>query len=85
MGRRRLALLGTFQEKVVRFQILLQCHSSKKDLTTMSVFSMIALLLRSIWRNKASLKVMFSAWTAALVKILTMDNLRKRHLIVVDW
>jgi hypothetical protein len=30
------------------------------------------------------LKVMFFAWLAALGKILTMDNLKKRHIIVVD-
>jgi hypothetical protein len=28
--------------------------------------------------------VLFS-WLATLGKILTMDNLRKRHIIVVDW
>jgi hypothetical protein len=25
------------------------------------------------------------AWSATLRKILTMDNLRKRHVIMVDW
>jgi hypothetical protein len=24
-------------------------------------------------------------WMAAFEKILTLDNLRKRHVIVVDW
>jgi hypothetical protein len=27
----------------------------------------------------------FFAWSAALGKILTMNNLRKRHIIMVDW
>ena len=40
---------------------------------------------KSIWRTKAPLKVAFFAWSAALGKILTMDNLRKRQLIVVNW
>jgi hypothetical protein len=40
---------------------------------------------KSIWRTKAPVKVAFFAWTAALGKILTMDNLRKRHVIVIDW
>ena len=40
---------------------------------------------RSIWSNKAPLRVVFFAWLPALEKILTMDNLRKRHAIVVDW
>ena len=40
---------------------------------------------RSIWRNKAPLRVVFFAWLAALEKILIVDNLRKWHVIVVDW
>jgi hypothetical protein len=40
---------------------------------------------RCIWRSKAPLRVAFFAWSAALGKILTLDNLRKRHIIVVDW
>jgi hypothetical protein len=29
--------------------------------------------------------VAFFTWSIALGKILIMDNLRKRHVIVVDW
>jgi hypothetical protein len=39
---------------------------------------------KSIWRTKVLLKVAFFVWSATLGKILTMDNLRKRHIIVVD-
>jgi hypothetical protein len=39
---------------------------------------------RSIWRTKVPLKVAFFAWSAALGKILTLDNLRKRRVIVID-
>jgi hypothetical protein len=39
---------------------------------------------KSIWRTKAPVKVAFFAWSAALGKILTIDNLRKRHVIVID-
>lgn len=39
----------------------------------------------SIWRNKAPLRVLFFDWLAALEKILTVDNLRKWHFIVVEW
>jgi hypothetical protein len=31
------------------------------------------------------LRVVFFVWTMALKKILTLDNLRKRNIIVVDW
>jgi hypothetical protein len=39
---------------------------------------------RSIWRAKVPLKVAFFAWSAVLEKILNLDNLRKRHAIVID-
>jgi hypothetical protein len=40
---------------------------------------------RSIWQNKAPLRVVFFSWSAVLGKILIIYNLRKQHLIVVDW
>jgi hypothetical protein len=40
---------------------------------------------RSIWKVKVPLRVSFFVWTAILRKILTMDNLRNRGIIVVDW
>jgi hypothetical protein len=39
---------------------------------------------RSIWRTKVPFKVAFFAWSVALGKILTLDNLRKMHVIVID-
>jgi hypothetical protein len=41
-------------------------------------------LWKSIWKVKAPSRVAFFVWTTALRKILTLDNLRKRHVIVVD-
>jgi hypothetical protein len=40
---------------------------------------------RSIWKSKAPSRVIFFVWTAALGKILTMDNLRKKNIIVTEW
>lgn len=40
---------------------------------------------RKLWRHKAPPKAAFFVWTAALGKILTTDNLRKRGLIIIDW
>ena len=34
---------------------------------------------------KAPSRVAFFGWTAALGKILTHDNLRKRNIVVVEW
>lgn len=39
---------------------------------------------KSIWKTIAPLRATFFAWSAALKKILTMDNLRKQHIIVVN-
>jgi hypothetical protein len=38
---------------------------------------------RSIWKVKVPLRVSFFMWTATLGKTLTMDNLRRKGIIVV--
>ena len=38
---------------------------------------------KSIWRSKAPPRVAFFAWTAAQGKILTLDNIRRRGMVVV--
>ncbi|XP_042954850.1 uncharacterized protein LOC122291257 [Carya illinoinensis] len=40
---------------------------------------------KCIWRSHMPSKVAFFTWTASLGKILTLDNLRKRGIIVMDW
>jgi exonuclease III len=40
---------------------------------------------KSIWRTKAPPRVAFFVWTAALGRILTTDNLRRRRVIVLDY
>jgi hypothetical protein len=37
-----------------------------------------------VWRTQAPPRVIFFAWLVALGKILTLDNLRKRHVIVIN-
>ena len=39
---------------------------------------------KGIWRTKAPPRVAFFAWTVARSKILTIDNLRRRGMIVVN-
>jgi hypothetical protein len=41
--------------------------------------------LEEYWRVNALSRVAFFVWMAALEKILTLDNMRKRHVIMVDW
>jgi hypothetical protein len=40
---------------------------------------------KSIWKSKAPTRVAFFVWTAVLGKILTLDNLRKKNIIVTEW
>jgi hypothetical protein len=40
---------------------------------------------RSIWKVKVPLRVSFFVWMAALGKILSVDNLQKRGVLVVGW
>ena len=40
---------------------------------------------RSIWKQKIPSRVAFFVWTAALGKCLTIDNLRKRKVCILDW
>ena len=40
---------------------------------------------KSIWKTKVPPRVSFFVWAAAMNRILTMQNLRRRHVIVLDW
>ena len=40
---------------------------------------------KSIWKQKIPSQVAFFLWTAALGKCLTIDNLRKRKVWILDW
>ena len=39
---------------------------------------------KNIWRVKAPPRVAFFVWSAALGKILTQDNLRKKNMVVIN-
>jgi hypothetical protein len=39
---------------------------------------------KSVWHTKAPSRVAFFTWTIVLGKILTIDNLRKMNLIVIN-
>ena len=40
---------------------------------------------RLIWQSKVPPRVAFFSWSTSLGKILTSNNLHRRHLIVPDW
>jgi hypothetical protein len=39
---------------------------------------------KSVWRTRAPTRAACFAWSATLGKILTMDNLKKRYVILMD-
>jgi hypothetical protein len=39
---------------------------------------------KCVWRTQAPSRAAFFSWSVALGKILTLDNLRKRHVIVIN-
>ena len=47
--------------------------------------SRISFPWRSVWKAKVPSKVTFFSWTATLGRILTIDNLRKRKVLIIDW
>ena len=40
---------------------------------------------KSIWMNKAPLRTVFFVWMVVLGKILTLDNLCQKNIIVMEW
>jgi len=40
---------------------------------------------KNIWKVNVPLRVAFFVWTVTLGKILTLNNLRKRNIIVMEW
>uniref|UniRef100_A0A2N9HK65 Uncharacterized protein n=1 Tax=Fagus sylvatica TaxID=28930 RepID=A0A2N9HK65_FAGSY len=40
---------------------------------------------KGIWKPKVPPRVTFFLWTAALGKVLTADNLRKRNIVIISW
>lgn len=59
---------------------------SRSDLFIMH--SPILLQLHFLWRAFGKIRLhreVFFVWMTVLGKILTLDNLRKRHVIVMDW
>ena len=40
---------------------------------------------KNVWKTLAPSKVNFFIWTASLGKVLTIDNLQKCQLVLLDW
>lgn len=57
----------------------------KSSFKELSIRGSMSFPWKSIWNAKLPTKVAFFVWTAALGNILTVDNLRRHHIIIVDW
>ena len=51
----------------------------------LNVHNSVTFPWKSIWKTKAPLKAAFFVWTASWGNILTIDNLRKRGIITMNW
>jgi hypothetical protein len=64
--------------------------SSKKDVFKVKSFYSLACSgsssfpWKSVWRTQAPSRAAFFVWTVAIGKILTLDNFRKWHVIVIN-
>ena len=47
--------------------------------------SVLSFPWKMMWQSKVPLRIAFFSWTAALGKILTTNNLWKRHIAVLDY
>uniref|UniRef100_A0A2N9ED53 Reverse transcriptase domain-containing protein n=1 Tax=Fagus sylvatica TaxID=28930 RepID=A0A2N9ED53_FAGSY len=52
---------------------------------SLSPHSPIMFPWKLIWKVKVPPRIAFFSWTSALGKVLTIDNLRKRGLIIQEW
>jgi exonuclease III len=66
-------------------------YSSQKEFSVSSFYKCLLLSAsrdfpwKSVWKPRVPSKVNFFIWTASLGKVLTIDNLRKRQLVIMDW
>ena len=51
---------------------------------SLSPYTVIPFPWKMVWQSKVPPRVAFFSWTAALGKILTIDNLQKRHFVVLE-
>ena len=66
-------------------------QNPEKGFTVKSYYSCLSRPLslpfpwKGIWKPKVPPRVAFFMWTAALGKVLTADNLRKRKTVIISW
>ena len=86
-----LDLLHSTKVKGIGPDVMLWLHSPQKGFTIHSFYRVLSRIAgysfpwKSIWQPNVPLRVSFFVWVATLGNILTAENLRKRHIILVSW
>jgi hypothetical protein len=62
-----------------------KCFTLSSYYKALSGTSHVSFPSKIIWKSRAPPRVAFFVWTAALGKIMTIDNLQKRHVLIMDW
>uniref|UniRef100_A0A2N9HY77 Reverse transcriptase zinc-binding domain-containing protein n=1 Tax=Fagus sylvatica TaxID=28930 RepID=A0A2N9HY77_FAGSY len=76
MGLERIVCAGRIE--------LQRGSQSRITIVVCVLFLLLLFPWKMIWKAKVPPRIAFFSWSAALGKILTIDNLRKRHLIIID-
>uniref|UniRef100_A0A2N9G1C3 Reverse transcriptase domain-containing protein n=1 Tax=Fagus sylvatica TaxID=28930 RepID=A0A2N9G1C3_FAGSY len=86
-----LDLLYSTKVRGIGEDVMLWLHSLQNGFTVHSFCHVLVRIggcsfpWKSIWQSKVPPRVSFFIWVAALGKILTAENLRKRHIILLSW
>ena len=82
-----IALLLGEQRRIRDIGCLVGERGSQLVLTTISLLAIISILSlgKAFGNRRLPLEWLFFVWTAALGKCLTIDNLRKRKVCILDW
>ena len=82
-----IALLLGEQRRIRDISCLVGERGSQLVLTTISLLAIMSILSlgKAFGNRRLPLEWLFFVWTAALGKCLTIDNLRKRKVCILDW
>ena len=82
-----IALLLGEQRRIRDIGCLVGERGSQLVLTTISLLAIMSILSlgKAFGNRRLPLEWLFFVWTAALGKCLTIDNLRKRKVCILDW
>jgi hypothetical protein len=84
-------LLYSFKVRYKRDDKICWIPLKRKSFEVKSYYKVLSICIhysfpwKSIWKVNFPPRVTFFVWTTTLEKILTLDNLHKRNIIVIEW